>query len=124
MEDKVLGANYTGLNQMLAYLPSMEVCNELIPLEQDEPTKVLNQAYADNLPYAIVNPALSYLVNSAAYSDDGAALDTQIAAARTQYICGAITREQFEAELQKARDTGYDQIIEEVNAQYQANQEK
>ncbi len=124
VEDKVLGANYTGLNQMLAYLPSMEVCNELIPLEQDEPTKVLNQAYADNLPYAIVNPALSYLVNSAAYSDDGAALDTQIAAARTQYICGAITREQFEAELQKARDTGYDQIIEEVNAQYQANQEK
>lgn len=124
VEDKVLGANYTGLNQMLAYLPSMEVCNELIPLEQDEPTKVLNQAYADNLPYAIVNPALSYLVNSAAYSDDGAALDTQIAAARTQYVCGAITREQFEAELQKARDTGYDQIIEEVNAQYQANQEK
>ena len=69
-----------------------------------------------------MNPALSYLVNSSTYSSEGAALDEAATAARTQYICGAIDKAAFEAELQRIRDNGYDTIIAEVNEQYKANQ--
>lgn len=120
--DKALAQNYLGLNQLLAFLPSSEETSARVPIEADKYNQAQNEAYEAALPYAVMNPALSYLVNSPAYSADGATLDTDATAARTQYICGAITKEQFEAELQGIRDRGYDQIIAEVNEQYKANQ--
>ena len=64
---------------------------------------------------------MSYLVNSETYAIDGATLDDEAKALRTQYICGAISLDEFKAGLETVRTKGYDKIIEEVNAQYTAN---
>ncbi len=120
-EDKVLSNNYMGLNQLLAFLPSTEAANSYIPLKRNERDQAQEDAYAAALPKAVLNPALSFLANSPTYADDGKTLDDAVTAARTQYICGAITKEQFEQAIQTWRDQGGDKIIEEVNAQFEAN---
>lgn len=119
VEDTTLAANYAGLNQMLAYLP--RYTPEPAP-ELNERTQAQNDVYVANEAVAVFNPASSYLANSATYSDVGATLADIITQARTQYICGEID----EAGLQAAADQwlaqGGQTIIDEVNAQYQANQ--
>lgn len=113
-----LANNYAGLNQMLAYIPRYTPTPSV---ETNERTARQNEVYVENEACAVFNPALSYLANSATYSDVGATLDEIIKQARTQYICGEID----EAGLQAAADAwlaqGGQQIIDEVNEQYQAN---
>ena len=117
-EDTALKNNYAGLNQMLAYIPRY---TPTPATETNERTARQNEVYVENEACAVFNPALSYLANSATYSDVGATLDEIIKQARTQYICGEID----EAGLQAAADAwlaqGGQQIIDEVNEQYQAN---
>jgi putative aldouronate transport system substrate-binding protein len=120
-DDEVLANNYKGLNQLLAFLPSAEETDALIPIEKDKFAQAQSDAYAAALDYAEINPALSYLVNSATYSSSGADLDTQVTALRTQYICGEIDLDTFKASLDSIRSQGYDDIIKEVNEQYQEN---
>lgn len=119
-EDEALAGNYKGLNQMLAFLPSTEATT--VPVVTTERDDAQNAAYAAALPLAEVDPALSFKVNSEAYSLNGADLDTQATALRSQYICGEITMDQFKAGLDTIRANGYDQIIAEINEQYKANQ--
>ncbi|MCD7738317.1 MAG: substrate-binding domain-containing protein [Lachnospiraceae bacterium] len=121
-EDSTLAANYAGLNQMLPFLPSTEDCTAAVNLKTDKFDEAQNAAYEEALQYAEVNPALSYLVNSSAYAENGATLDDEASALRTQYICGAIDLDTFKNSLDNIRSKGYDTIIEEVNEQYQANQ--
>lgn len=89
--------NYAGLNQMLAYIPRYTPTPSV---ETNERTARQNEVYVENEACAVFNPALSYLANSATYSDVGATLDEIIKQARTQYICGEID----EAGLQAAAD--------------------
>ncbi|MCM1387292.1 MAG: hypothetical protein NC231_08200 [Bacillus sp. (in: Bacteria)] len=121
LEDDKLANNYKGLNQLLAFLPSTEETDERIPIERNERDQAQVDAYAEALNYAVLNPALSYLVNSETYSIDGATLDTEATALRSQYICGTISKDEFTSGLDNLRTRGYDQIIQEVNEQYQAN---
>jgi putative aldouronate transport system substrate-binding protein len=109
------------LNQLLAFLPSAEETDSLIPIEKDKFAQAQSDAYAAALDYAEINPALSYLVNSETYSASGADLDTQVTALRTQYICGEIDLDTFKSSLDSIRSQGYDDIIKEVNEQYAAN---
>lgn len=118
-DDTALKANYTGLNQLLCYLPSTEACT--VPTVTTERDDAQNAAYAAALPYAEIDPALSFKVNSETYALQGADLDSQATALRTQYICGAISLDEFKAGLDNIRAAGYDQIIAEVNEQYAAN---
>lgn len=120
-EDEVLAANVKGLNQLLAFLPSTEETDTRVPIEKDKFLQAQSDAYEAAMDYAVMNPALSYLVNSETYSSVGADLDTQVTALRTQYVCGEIDLDAFKAGLDEVRSQGYDTIIEEVNAQYQAN---
>lgn len=121
LEDDKLANNYKGLNQLLTFLPSSEETDARVPLDRNERDQAQNAAYAAALPYAEINPALSYLVNSETYSVDGKALDDEATALRSQYICGTISQEEFTSGLDAIRTKGYDQIIAEVNEQYQAN---
>jgi len=118
---QALAGNYKGLNQMLAFLPSTEETGALIPLKKTERDQAQDDAYAAALPYAEVDPALSYKVGSETYALDGATLDEEAKALRSQYICGSIDMDGLKAGLDAIRAKGYDKIIEEVNAQYQAN---
>lgn len=117
-DNTALRNNNAGLNQMLAYIPRYTPTPSV---ETNERTARQNEVYVENEACAVFNPALSYLANSATYSDVGATLDEIIKQARTQYICGEID----EAGLQAAADAwlaqGGQQIIDEVNEQYQAN---
>lgn len=119
IEDQALAANYTGLNQLLTFLPSTE--ETTVPVVKTVPAAAQDAAYAAALPYAEIDPALSFKVNSPAYALQGADLDSQAKALRTQYVCGAITLDQFKSGLDGLRAAGYDQIIAEINEQYQAN---
>ncbi len=121
-EDSSLAGNYQGLNQLLAFLPSTEECTLRVNAQTDEFNQAQNDAYEAALPYAEIDPALSYKVNSSAYSENGATLDDEASTLRTQYICGAIDLDTFKSSLDNIRTKGYDTIIEEVNEQYQANQ--
>lgn len=118
-EDTALKANYTGLNQLLCFLPSTEAST--VPTVTTERDDAQNAAYAAALPYAEIDPALSFKVNSETYALQGADLDAQATALRTQYICGAISLDEFKAGLDNIRAAGYDQIIAEINEQYEAN---
>lgn len=119
-EDEALAGNYKGLNQMLTFLPSTEATT--VPVVTTERDDAQNAAYEAALPLAEIDPALSFKVNSEAYSLNGADLDTQATALRSQYICGEITLDQFKSGLDGIRAAGYDQIITEINEQYKANQ--
>ena len=120
LEDEALAGNYKGLNQMLTFLPSTEATT--VPVVTTERDDAQNAAYEAALPLAEIDPALSFKVNSEAYSLNGADLDSQATALRSQYICGEITLDQFKSGLDGIRAAGYDQIITEINEQYKANQ--
>lgn len=117
-DDVTRANNYKGLNQMLPYLPSAELA--VVPVEETKFTIAQNEAYAAALPYAEVNPALSYLASSESYAAIGAALDDAAAELRTRYICGSITLEDFKAGLDRIVEDGYGRIIDEVNRNYMA----
>ena len=119
LEDEALSANYKGLNQLLTFLPSTEATT--VPVVTTERDDAQNAAYEAALPCAEVDPALSFKVNSETYALQGADLDEQAKALRSQYICGEITLDQFKAGLDDIRAKGYDQIIAEINDQYAAN---
>lgn len=118
-EDTKLSSNYQGLNQLLCFLPSTEATT--VPTVTTERDDAQNAAYEAALPYAVIDPALSFKVNSPAYAEKGADLDSQASALRTQYICGAITLDQLKSGFDEIRAQGYDQIIAEINEQYAAN---
>ena len=118
-EDTDLSSNYQGLNQLLCFLPSTEATT--LPTVLTERDEAQNEAYEAALPYAVIDPALSYKVNSPAYAENGADLDSQATALRTQYVCGAISLDDLKAGFDEIRARGYDQIIAEVNEQYAAN---
>lgn len=120
-DDEVLGNNYKGLNQILAYLPSAEVTDQVIPIDRDKYNLAQVDAYAKAYDYAEINPALSYLVNSETYANVGADLDTKVDSLRTQYICGEIDSDKLHAELDAVMQQGYADIVSEVNEQYKAN---
>ncbi len=119
-EDKTLQGDYAGLNQLLAFLPSAEY----VPtpsVKKSETDQAQADAYEAALPYAILNPAASYLVNSATYADIGSTLAEYVTQARTQYICGEIDLAGLEAAHQRWLDEGGQKIIDEVNEQHAAN---
>lgn len=118
IEDKNLSASYMGLNQLVANLPRRDI--EPSPAK-NERTQAQADVYVKNEPFAVFNPAESFLANSATYADVGKSLDEIIERARTQYICGEID----EAGLKKAWDEwakqGGQAVIDEINEQYAAN---
>lgn len=76
------------------------------------------QMIAENEPYAIPNVVDPFV--SETQSQLGTTLDQIIYDARDKYIIGAITLDEFKAEVEKWRSQGGDKIIEEYSAQYKA----
>lgn len=117
-ENVELSNNYAGLNQMLAYLPRYDLTPSPA---KNERTQAQADVYVENEKYAVFNPALSYLANSATYADIGATLDEILTQARTQYICGEIDEAGLQAAWDNWLNQGGQTIIDEVNEQYAAN---
>lgn len=120
--DKTLGANHAGLNQMVPYIPYTEP--QKTTIKKTEQKQLEQEVEKEIESVAIMNPALPYLNSSTTYASNGGQLDKDIAAARTQYICGEIDKAGLESAIQDVLDKGYSKIIEEVNEAYQADTNK
>ncbi len=118
--DVTLSRNYAGLNQLLSYLPSTEHVTEP-HVKSTERLDAQNEAYAAAMEKAVINPASTYLVNSRTYADVGASLEELIDNARTEYICGEITKDELLKIHEQWLALGGQRIIDEVNEMYQAN---
>lgn len=110
------GQDFAGINQLLPQIPSTSISEDFIKFEQSVPQQKENEVVADNTEYAVVNPALSLLIESETYTLNGANLDMIIDDARTNYIIGAIDEEGLKAQWELWAESGGTQVIEEVNA--------
>ncbi|MBO5278045.1 MAG: extracellular solute-binding protein [Lachnospiraceae bacterium] len=110
---------HTGLNQTVCYIPNLSASNPTV--KKSDRAILEEQVKADNVQYAVFNPAAGYLAGSETYALNGAILDTALKDARTQYICGEIDEAGFRAAMDTWLAQGGQQIIDEVNALYQAD---
>ena len=121
-QDPVKAKDYAPLNQVVAYIPNLTPTS--IKTVTTERQDIELRIKEENVEKAVFNPASGYLVNSPTYSLNGASLDQELQAARTQYICGEID----EAGLQKAwknwESLGGTEVIKEVNELYHADLSK
>lgn len=79
----------------------------------------IDKVYEDNELYAVANPAEPYV--SATYSKKGPQLDAIMAEAKTKYIVGQITAEQYQAEIERWKSMGGADVIKEINEAYKAD---
>ena len=111
-----------GLNQAVAYIPNMSSVSH--PLEKAE-SQIESEACQEvNEKYAVFNPALGYLANSATNAEVGTDIEQLIDDARTQYICGQIDDAGLDDAAQQWLDRGGAQLVEEVNELYAADTNK
>lgn len=108
---------YGPYNQTQCFIPHMLV-QAKPALRQTERMQEQLRIVKSNEQYAVFNPALSFLTNSATYATQGAILDQLLSDARTQYICGRIDEKQLLAEFDKWDKQGGEAVVKEVNEQY------
>ncbi len=114
--DKVSQKDYAPLNQTVAYIPSsVPVSIHPVTTPRQDIDMATRKA---NIDKAVFNPAAGLLVNSATYSLNGASLDQELQAARTQYICGEIDEAGLQDAWKRWEELGGTDVINEVNAQY------
>ena len=118
-DDKALHKGTSGLNQMLPNVNGGYA--ECYEFAWDDRVVVQNKAYDDAEKIAVFNPALSYTCGSPTYTTNGGNLDMILEDARTQYIVGQIDKQGLEDAWDLWYKSGGKEVIEEVNAQYQAN---
>lgn len=120
VDNSELALGYSGLGTMEPKLPDFNAPTDPAPAKTER-QEATDEAYSRNLECAVFNPAASYLQNSPTYADSGSMLDEWIKTARSQYICGEIDEAGLQAVWDKWYQNGGEQIIAEVNEQYQAN---
>ncbi|TVY02915.1 extracellular solute-binding protein [Paenibacillus cremeus] len=97
-------------------LPSFEVNGTGMPLKMTELQEKGWKVVADNLNLAVPNPALT--LSSKTYSDKGGELDMMISDAQTKFIMEKLDEAGWQAEVDKWRKAGGDQMMEEYTAEY------
>ena len=110
-----------GLNQAVPYVPYLTEQNPDYQLEKADYQLAYEESIANNVQYAVFNPALGYLTQSDTYAECGNDLVQILDDARTQYICGQIDEAGLQAAFDQWNARGGTQVIEEVNALYAAD---
>ncbi len=111
---------YSALNQTQCFIPKQLTAAKPSVKQTQRKYKEL-EVIANNEKYAVFNPALSYLTNSASYAENGGILDQLLADARTQYICGQIDEAGLATAFERWEAVGGTKVIAEINEQYKAN---
>ncbi|MGN0107202.1 MAG: extracellular solute-binding protein [Hominilimicola sp.] len=114
-EDAGLVKEYADLNQF---------ATGIIPTERKvkytaEVAEKIDKVYEDNEQYAVANPAEPYV--SATYSKKGPQLDAIMAEAKTKYIVGQISEDEYKAEIERWKNMGGADVIKEINEAYKAD---
>lgn len=112
---------HAGLNQAVPYVPYLTEQNPDYQLEKADYQLAYEESIANNVQYAVFNPALGYLTQSDTYAECGNDLVQILDDARTQYICGQIDEAGLQAAFDQWNARGGTQVIEEVNALYAAD---
>jgi len=112
---------HAGLNQAVPYVPYLTEQNPDYQLEKADYQLAYEESIANNVQYAVFNPALGYLAQSDTYAECGSDLVQILDDARTQYICGQIDEAGLQAAFDQWNARGGTQVIEEVNALYAAD---
>ena len=112
---------HAGLNQAVPYVPYLTEQNPDYQLEKADYQQAYEESIANNVQYAVFNPALGYLTQSDTYAECGSDLVQILDDARTQYICGQIDEAGLQAAFDQWNARGGTQVIEEVNALYAAD---
>ena len=112
---------HAGLNQAVPYVPYLTEQNPDYQLEKADYQQAYEESIANNVQYAVFNPALGYLTQSDTYAECGNDLVQILDDARTQYICGQIDEAGLQAAFDQWNARGGTQVIEEVNALYAAD---
>ncbi|CAM3377884.1 extracellular solute-binding protein [Marinicrinis lubricantis] len=113
-DDVALVSELESLNQMLMFIPN----DRLIPLEQTDINKKIEEVYQANEDIVVGNPAQPLV--SEVYALKGQQLDNIIADARIQYIVGQINEDQLQDQFKLWRENGGDDYVAEINELYQA----
>jgi putative aldouronate transport system substrate-binding protein len=97
-------------------LPSFEVDGRGLPLQFNDLQRKGWKIIEENLKHTVPNVALTF--TSKTYNRKGAELDSMIRDAQTQYIMGKLDDAGWQAEVNRWRKAGGDQVIEELTAEY------
>jgi len=107
-----------GLNQSVAYVPED---NDPIPIEKSERVIIEEAIKADNIQYAVFNPASGYLVSSSVNAEMGTDLQDILDRARTQYICGQLDEAGLQGQFDIWAQRGGNNLIAEINEMYKTD---
>ncbi|MCC8170025.1 MAG: extracellular solute-binding protein [Oscillospiraceae bacterium] len=114
-DDAALTKEYADLNQLATYI----VADELAVAYTTDVAEKIDQVYEENELWVVSNPAEPYVSDT--YSTKGPQLDAIMSEANTKYIVGQISLEEWQAQLERWRSQGGDDVIKEMNEAYQAD---
>jgi len=110
--DQRLGAQLSGLNQLLLFVPR----NNQTPRVDTEVRELQTKVIAENEKIVVGNPAEPFI--SEVYSQKGPQLDQIIEDARVQFIVGQIDEQGWKDAIEQWRKLGGDDYIKEINDLY------
>jgi len=110
--DQRLGAQLSGLNQLLLFVPR----NNQTPRVDTEVRELQTKVIAENEKIVVGNPAEPLI--SEVYSQKGPQLDQIIEDARVQFIVGQIDEQGWKDAIEQWRKLGGDDYIKEINDLY------
>ena len=104
-------------NQVLTYIDEEDGTK----IEQTDMQKEVDRVQKENEKYIVVNPAEAII--SETYILKGAELDKILNDARIKYMSGQLSDDEYMAEMQRWRESGGNDVIQEVNEAYKAHQD-
>lgn len=112
-------APHNGLNQTLCYIPFGVITDPTVA--RTERMILHDESLVRNEAVAVFNPALGYLANSTVNAEVGSDIKTILDNARTNYICGEISKDEFDEEIKAWEERGGLDLIEDINALFEAD---
>lgn len=115
--DDTAGYDYAGFNQITAYIPNTDVSENYPVKFNKRPSEIAqNKMYKINEEVAVMNPSLSYLILSDAYTMNGANLENILNDARVNYVVGLINEDQLKEQWNIWLSSGGQDVIDQINA--------
>lgn len=115
--DKLLLRDFTGLNQILMFVPE----NRYLPVEMTPVREKVAEVQIANRDIVIPNPGEPLI--SDVYAKKGPQLDNIINDARTKFIVGQMDEAGFQQAIQLWKTSGGDEYVQEMNELYAALKE-
>ena len=114
-EDAALVKEYADLNQFAPGVVDFGA-DKLKTKYDSRNAERVEEVFEDNKKYVVSNPAEPYVSDT--YSTKGPQIDAILQEADVKYICGQISEDEWYAQIERWKQQGGQQIIEEINEAY------